>query len=59
MAKGLKRGLKGRKKKAKKTASGLTRGQWRACAGVNSQTGRIKKGYKSKKKGCPTKAKKR
>ncbi len=39
----------------KKTASGLTSAQWHNCSGVNSRTGRVKRGYKTQRTGCPRK----
>lgn len=44
-------------RKKPKTKSGLSKSAWRACAGVNSSTGRVKRGWKATKTGCPKKAK--
>lgn len=39
-----------------KSKTAAARKKWRACTGVNKQTGRIKPGYKpAKGGGCPTK----
>jgi hypothetical protein len=44
---------------SKAAAAKAKRKAWRACTGVNSRTGRVKRGFKVKKGGCPVPAPKR